>query len=80
MLAERLKIARVKQNMTQRQAAEALNLSTRSYQRYEAINGQCEPPLATLVSMANIFDVSIDWLLGRDEFLAKRRECQDDIK
>lgn len=70
MFAERLKIARKESHFTQHQAAEALDLSTRSYQRYEAVNGQCEPPINTLIAMANLFDVSIDWLLGRDEWLS----------
>lgn len=69
MFANRLKTSRKRVNLTQQQAAEALNLSTRSYQRYEAVNGQCDPPICTLVEMANLFDVSIDWLLGRDEWL-----------
>lgn len=70
MFAERLKQARKKAGYTQQQAAESLNLATRSYQRYEAVNGQCDPPLATLVEMANLFDVSIDWLLCRDVWLS----------
>ena len=78
MLAERLKLARKKIGFTQQQAAEALNLSTRSYQRYEAINGQCEPPLATLVEMADLYDVSIDWLLGRDHWMKFHEELSDE--
>ena len=74
MFSERLKDARKKAGMTQQQAAELLSLSTRSYQRYEAENGVCDPPLATLVTMADLFDVSIDWLLCRDEFLAKHAD------
>ena len=74
MFAERLKSSRKKCNLKQRQEAEALNLSTRSYQRYEAANGQCDPPINTLISMADLFDVSIDWLLCRDDFLAKHAD------
>ena len=69
MFTEKLKTARRKSGLTQQKAAELLNLSTRSYQRYEAENGYCDPPLNTLVEMANLFDVSIDWLLDRDEWL-----------
>jgi uncharacterized HTH-type transcriptional regulator yobD len=69
MFAERLKQARKNAAYTQQKAAETLNLATRSYQRYEASNGQCDPPLLTLVEMADLFDVSIDWLLGRDHWL-----------
>lgn len=69
MISKRLKSARKKAGLTQQKAAELLNLSSRSYQRYEAENGRCEPPLSTLVEMADLFDVSIDWLLCRDEWL-----------
>ena len=69
MFIERLKKARCNSGLTQQQAAEALNLATRSYQRYEATNGYCDPPIGTLIAIANLFDISIDWLLGRDEWL-----------
>lgn len=74
MFHERLKQARKNAKITQQQAAEALNLSTRSYQRYEAENGQTEPPMATLIAMADLFNVSLDWLLCRDNFLAERAD------
>lgn len=74
MFAQRLKAVRQKHKVTQWEAAEALNLSLRSYQRYEAINGFCDPPLDTLVRIADLFDVSIDYLLGRDEFLARHAD------
>lgn len=67
----RLKEARTQAGLTQQKAAELLNLSTRSYQRYEAETGKMEPSLETLVAMADLMDISIDWLLGRDDFLAK---------
>jgi len=79
MFSERLKKARKKSGFTQQQAAETLNLSTRSYQRYEAVNGCCDPPLITLVEMANLFDVSIDWLLGRDEWLKSHAVSFDEF-
>jgi len=69
MFSERLKTARKHHGFTQQQAAEALNLATRSYQRYEASSGFCEPPMDTLIAMANLFDVSLDWLFGRDDWL-----------
>lgn len=69
MFSTRLKEVRIKNGFTQQSAADALNLSLRSYQRYEANNGKCDPPLATLVQIANLFNTSIDYLLGRDEYL-----------
>lgn len=74
MFSKRLKQARKHSMLTQQQAAEALDLATRSYQRYEAENGQCDPPIPTLIKMADLFDVSIDWLLGRDAFLARHAD------
>lgn len=77
MFAERLKQARKNAGYTQQQAAESLNLATRSYQRYEAVNGQCDPPLVTLVEMADLFDVSIDWLLCRDMWLSSHAKSAE---
>ncbi|MBO4572953.1 MAG: helix-turn-helix transcriptional regulator [Clostridia bacterium] len=50
-------------HFTQRQMAEMLNISQPSYIRYE--NGTSEPKQETLVKIADIFDVSVDFLLGR---------------
>ena len=51
---------------TQRQVAEMLKIAQPSYIRYE--NGTAEPTQETLVKIADIFDVSIDYLLGRKDF------------
>ncbi len=50
---------------TQQQIADMLQIAQPSYIRYE--NGSSEPKLQTLVKIADIFDVSVDYLLGRDE-------------
>ncbi len=50
-------------NLTQKQMAERLNISERAYQYYES--GQREPNLDTLFDISNIFDISIDYLLGK---------------
>ncbi len=49
--------------LTQRQMAEKLGITQPSYIRYE--NGTSEPKQEVLVKIADIFDVSIDYLLGR---------------
>ena len=53
-------------HLTQRQMAERLGIAQPSYIRYE--NGKAEPTLANLVKIADIFDVSVDYLLGRKEY------------
>lgn len=50
---------------TQREVAKFLGMTQPSYIRYE--NGKSEPSLESLVKLANIFDVSTDYLLGRTD-------------
>lgn len=52
--------------MTQRQVAEYLQITQPSYIRYE--NGTAEPSLKNLVKIADCFDVTVDYLLGRTEY------------
>ena len=46
--------------------AEKLNISQPSYVRYE--NGTAEPSLENLSKIGDILDVSIDYLLGKQEY------------
>lgn len=50
---------------TQKQVAEFLNITQPSYIRYE--NGKAEPSLENLVKLADLYDVSIDFLCGRSD-------------
>ena len=50
---------------TQREVAQRLGISQPSYIRYE--NGSAEPTLEHLVKIADLYDVSVDFLLGRKE-------------
>lgn len=63
---ERLYEQRKLNNLTQRQIAKILNISQPSYIRYE--NGGAEPTLENLVKLADLFDVSIDYLVGRNDY------------
>ena len=60
---QRLKEQRKLYKLTQRDMALRLGISQPSYIRYE--NGSSEPSQENLVKIANIFDVSTDYLLGR---------------
>lgn len=62
-LPERLKEQRTKLGLTQKEIADKLNIGSTSYQRYE--NGTREPKLGTLCMLADIFNTSTDYLLGR---------------
>ena len=63
---ERLIEQRKMNAMTQRDLATHLGITQPSYIRYE--RGDAEPTLENLVKIADLFDVSVDYLLGRKEF------------
>ena len=63
---ERLKEQRILNKVTQRQIADFLQITQPSYIRYEI--GTSEPNLENLVKIADYFDVSVDYLLGRMEY------------
>ena len=60
--AKRLKELRSENNYTQNFIASKLGIRQQSYARYES--GVGEPNLDTLVSIAKLFSVSTDYLLG----------------
>ncbi len=63
--AERLKAERKKNNITQTQLAEKLYLDRSSISKYES--GKQIPETPTLEKLADFFDVSIDYLLGKTD-------------
>ena len=69
--AERLNKTRKERNFSAQQVAQQLNICLRSYRNYES--GDREPSFATLVQIADLLDVSLDYLLCRDAFLSRRQ-------
>ena len=59
---KRLKELRLEAGYTQTALAELLHIKQQSYIRYEYGTG--EPNLQTLVTLSEIFGVSVDYLLG----------------
>ncbi len=64
--AEMLGELRIEHNFTRAQLAEKLNVSIRLISYWE--NGQRECDFDMLIKIADIFSVSIDYLLGRMEY------------
>jgi transcriptional regulator with XRE-family HTH domain len=64
MLAKKLKALRTKSGKTQQQLADMLGITRQGYAKYE--NNLGEPDNATLTKLADYFDVTTDYLLGRD--------------
>ena len=74
MFSSRLRGTRKSKRFTQQAMADALAISLNGYQKYE--QNERSPSLDTLVKIADILDVSTDYLLGRDHFLVEHAgEC-----
>ena len=65
IFGQRLKELRKERNMTQRNIGELLNRTDRQAQALEY--GRVNVPAMTLIKLADYFDVSVDYLLGRDD-------------
>ncbi len=76
MFGSRLREARMNKGYTQQKLADMINVGLRSYQNYEG--NDRHPTYELLVQIADILDVSIDWLLGRDEWLASHKNNEAD--
>ena len=63
--AERLQELRRERHVTQKNMAEFLGIQMRSYQSYEG--GDRRPDYEKLVALADYFDVTTDYLLGRSD-------------
>ena len=62
---ERLVKLRKINNITQKQLAENLSLSEVGIQNYES--GRRKPAYEVLIALADYFDVSLDYLVGRSD-------------
>lgn len=59
----RLKELRTSRNLSQKDIAKYINKTKQAYSLYE--RGERDPDSATLIKLADFFDVSVDYLLGR---------------
>ena len=64
-LSESLKRFRKTKKITQKQAAQSAGVSERVYQSYEY--GKVIPTVTILIALADYFDVSLDYLVGRSD-------------
>ncbi|MBQ8377599.1 MAG: helix-turn-helix transcriptional regulator [Oscillospiraceae bacterium] len=64
VLAERLKKCRKERGFTQSQVAIYCDITEKAYQNYEFMTR--EPKLEILVRIADLYGVSLDYLVGRE--------------
>jgi len=64
-LGEKLKKLRLEKGVTQKQIADYLSVTPHSVQRFEY--GTNKPSLENIAKLADYFEVSTDYLLGRSD-------------
>ena len=65
VLNERLKELRIQNGVTQKAIADGIGVTPVSVQRFEY--GTAKPKLDTVIKLADFFNVSTDYLLGRSD-------------
>lgn len=65
MKFQRIQDLRTDADLSQRQLSEILHISQRSYSHYET--GSLNIPIEMLIRLANYYDISIDYLVGRTD-------------
>ena len=63
MKFQRIQDLRTDADMSQKQLSEILHISQRSYSHYET--GSRNIPVEMLIRLANYYDISVDYLVGR---------------
>lgn len=76
MFNKRLREMRKKCGFTQQNMADRLEISLNAYQKYE--QAERSPSLDCLVKIADIFDISLDYLLCRDNFIQSHAISADE--
>lgn len=67
---DRVKELRQEKGLTQKELAETLDLKLRTYRTYEY--EESYPSVPGLLALADFFDVSLDYLVGRSEVRERR--------
>lgn len=70
-IGENIKLFRKAKDITQEQLAEMLNVSSQSVSRWEL--GICYPDMELLPMLAEIFEITVDKLLGVDNIAEKKK-------
>ena len=65
ILSERLKQCRKEKGLTQGEVAIGCDITEKTYQNYELMTR--EPKLEILIRIAEMFNVSLDYLVGRTD-------------
>ncbi|MCR8980938.1 helix-turn-helix domain-containing protein [Brevibacillus laterosporus] len=75
MRPERLRMARDHKNLKQTQVMTYTGINNKTLSGYE--KGVSEPDTETLKTLANLYEVSVDWLVGNTDDPTPRKETKD---
>ena len=67
ILSKRLRNARMEKVYTQQALSDEIDIALRTYQCYE--QGRIAPSLPVLIKIADVLGISLDYLVGRDDFI-----------
>lgn len=70
LFSKRLRDLRQNKKVFQKEIAALLDISDRQYRDYEA--GKVDPPTSKTIALADYFDVSLDYLVGRSDDPTRR--------
>lgn len=70
MFSKRLNELRKSRGIPAQQMADYLHTSLRNYRKYES--GDARPTMESLILIADYLDVSLDYLLCRDEYMERK--------
>ena len=77
MFGERLKLLRTENKMSQTDLGKLLNKTKNNISQYE--NVKRNPDIETLNKIAELFDVTTDYLLGRSDFKKGRLIAKEEL-
>lgn len=77
MLNDRLKALRLELGLTQEEIGKKLNKTKNNISQYET--GKREPDIETLQKLANLFSVSLDYLLGQTNEKEAKKSSMPEI-
>ena len=64
---ERLKELRTERNITQQELGNLVNMSKMAISHWE--KGHSEPSISELIILSNYFEVTVDYLIGKNEII-----------
>lgn len=78
-IGDKLKEARLKNNMTQEEVAEKIFVSRQSISNWE--NNKTYPDIGNVIALSDLYEISLDELLkGSDSFMKHLEESTDLVK